>query len=305
VEQTSKFCQVCHKQTLWGRPATNHILHLLITLFLCGLRIPTSILASIKIGGWRCQSCGNQGGFVGRFLVPLAGVGVLLIALVMVPIIAIGMVGAAASAARKAAPQPQPQVASKPNIGKGYNQGKNDLEGRTDQTPKEPIIAAAKEALRSHLKGQVTIDELAEVRIIEAGKSWFVSGKYQSPVDNRRDYTSIIIRKDGQFAAGNLMLDDDVVMDKILSDGSVAVTPAPPVVTPEPPVLTPTIPEPAKAPEPKARTWTSADGKFTVEAEFGGAIGSKVTLRKTDGSVITLDADKLSDADREWIGKRK
>jgi hypothetical protein len=59
------------------------------------------------------------------------------------------------------------------------------------------------------------------------GKSRVVSGKYQSPVDNRRDYTSIIIRKDGQFEAGNLMLDDDVVMDKILSDGSVAVTPAP------------------------------------------------------------------------------
>jgi SLA1 homology domain 1, SHD1 len=152
---------------------------------------------------------------------------------------------------------------------------------------------------------------LAEVRILEAGKSWVVSGKYQSPVDNRRDYTSIIIRKDGQFAAGNLLLDDNVVMDKILSNGSVAVaeqpaksvTPEP--TMPEPTMPEPTIPEPAKVPESTTRTWTSADGKFTVEAEFGGAIGSKVTLRKADGSVITLDADKLSDADREWIGKRK
>jgi hypothetical protein len=94
----------------------------------------------------------------------LAGVGVLLIALCIVPIVAIGMMGAAASASRARAPQPQPECVAKPNIGKGYNQGKNDLEGHTDQTPKkEPIIAAAKEALRSHLKGQVTIDEMTEV----------------------------------------------------------------------------------------------------------------------------------------------
>lgn len=40
------------------RPATNHLLHFFITFLTCGLWLVVWILASIKIGGWRCTRCG-------------------------------------------------------------------------------------------------------------------------------------------------------------------------------------------------------------------------------------------------------
>ncbi len=72
-------------------------------------------------------------------------------------------------------------------------------------------------------------------------------------------------------------------------------------IKPEKPETTPIAdPNPAST----ARTWTSADGKFTTEAEFAGSMAGKVKLRKADGTTVTLEADKLSEADREWIKKR-
>lgn len=70
MDQTSKFCPVCQKRTLWARPGTNHILHLLLTIFLCGFWLPVWLLASIRIGGWRCQTCGYKGSLASRFLAP-------------------------------------------------------------------------------------------------------------------------------------------------------------------------------------------------------------------------------------------
>jgi len=61
MDQTCKFCPQCQKQTLWARPGTNHILHLLMAILTCGLWLPIWIVASIRIGGWRCQSCGSDG----------------------------------------------------------------------------------------------------------------------------------------------------------------------------------------------------------------------------------------------------
>jgi len=52
------------------------------------------------------------------------------------------------------------------------------------------------------------------------------------------------------------------------------------------------------------RKWTSADGKFSTEAEFRGSIGGKVKLRKPDGVVLTVDEQVLSDDDRERIRNR-
>ena len=59
VEQTQKHCPQCNQYTLHARPGTNHLLHLIVTVFLCGAWIPIWILSSLKIGGWRCQSCGK------------------------------------------------------------------------------------------------------------------------------------------------------------------------------------------------------------------------------------------------------
>ena len=54
----------------------------------------------------------------------------------------------------------------------------------------------------------------------------------------------------------------------------------------------------------ETRKWTSADGKFSVDASFAGQIGAKVKLKKPDGKTIELDAAALSDADREWLANR-
>lgn len=51
----------------------------------------------------------------------------------------------------------------------------------------------------------------------------------------------------------------------------------------------------------RTRTWSTADGKFTVEAEFAGKAFDRVKLRKADGSEIWVDLGTLCEADREWV----
>lgn len=52
---------------------------------------------------------------------------------------------------------------------------------------------------------------------------------------------------------------------------------------------------------PEIRTWTDASGQFTIEAAFIRAKSSIVTLRKRDGSEITIPFKTLSDQDRRWL----
>jgi WD40 repeat protein len=60
--------------------------------------------------------------------------------------------------------------------------------------------------------------------------------------------------------------------------------------------------QPAKAAaKPVPRTWTSADGRFTVEAEFVAAAGDKITLKKQAGGQVEIPLAKLSKADREYV----
>jgi len=81
-----------------------------------------------------------------------------------------------------------------------------------------------------------------------------------------------------------------------------------PVVVQPPQVFAPPTPaevvSPMPEPAPFGRTWTSADGKFSTTAEFAGAIGDQVKLRKSDGTVVTLKREQLSDADRLWLYER-
>lgn len=62
MEQTQKNCKKCQSRELHARPGTSHVLHLLITVLLCGFWIPIWILSALKIGGWRCQKCGSTEG---------------------------------------------------------------------------------------------------------------------------------------------------------------------------------------------------------------------------------------------------
>ena len=84
----------------------------------------------------------------------------------------------------------------------------------------------------------------------------------------------------------------------ITADGGVTLVPPPAEKLPESPTDSPI------KPESNVRTWTSADGKFKTEAEFQGSIAGKVKLRKTDGTIITIESYKLSEADQEWIRRR-
>lgn len=52
------------------------------------------------------------------------------------------------------------------------------------------------------------------------------------------------------------------------------------------------------------RTWSSRSGDFKVEAEFAGAIGNLVRLRKRSGQVITVRRDQLSPKDLAYIAAR-
>jgi DNA-directed RNA polymerase subunit RPC12/RpoP len=60
MDQNSRFCASCSRQVLATRPATNHLLHFFVSLFTLGLWVPVWILTSIKVGGWRCQTCGRK-----------------------------------------------------------------------------------------------------------------------------------------------------------------------------------------------------------------------------------------------------
>ncbi len=181
-------------------------------------------------------------------------------------------------------PSPTDDMAT---IGRGYNRGENDLEGRPDSTPREPIIQAAEVVLKKYLKGHVQVSGTPTVKILESEKSWVVSGQYDSSIDARNDFTSIVERvSKTKYEAGFLMLDDDIVLDKIRSRPTITRTPRP-------------KPEPAPV-----RTWTSTSGKFSIEAAFVSKAGDKVKLKKADGTIITVEAEKLSEDDQEWIKNR-
>jgi hypothetical protein len=57
--------------------------------------------------------------------------------------------------------------------------------------------------------------------------------------------------------------------------------------------------------ESQARTWKSADGMFSVEAEFVDATASEVTLKKADGKVIRVPLAKLSADDQAFVASEK
>jgi hypothetical protein len=53
-------------------------------------------------------------------------------------------------------------------------------------------------------------------------------------------------------------------------------------------------------PPAEIRTWTSADGHFTVEAELVEVVKGTVKLRKANGTILNVPLEKISKADREY-----
>jgi hypothetical protein len=52
------------------------------------------------------------------------------------------------------------------------------------------------------------------------------------------------------------------------------------------------------------RTWTSANGKFSVEATFVEMKGSEVRLKKAD-SEFKVEKSKLSAEDQKWLDENQ
>jgi hypothetical protein len=53
----------------------------------------------------------------------------------------------------------------------------------------------------------------------------------------------------------------------------------------------------------RTRTWTSGDGRFSVDAKFVKSNPTTVTLEKSDGSIVHVPLERLCDEDREFIKK--
>lgn len=61
-EQASIKCRVCDRPTLHARKKCSHLIHALVSLFLCGLWIPVWLVADhlAAKSDWRCQTCGTS-----------------------------------------------------------------------------------------------------------------------------------------------------------------------------------------------------------------------------------------------------
>ena len=53
------------------------------------------------------------------------------------------------------------------------------------------------------------------------------------------------------------------------------------------------------------RTWTTADGKYTVEAKFIKYAAGTLTLEKKDGTTVDVELDRLCPEDQDFIKERK
>jgi hypothetical protein len=53
------------------------------------------------------------------------------------------------------------------------------------------------------------------------------------------------------------------------------------------------------------RVWTDSTGAYHIQARFRGINNGKVSLERSDGKVIEISLEKLSDADRRFIGEDK
>jgi len=59
-ERKSGYCRSCKTRSVVFRPGTSHLLHLLLSIITAGIWLIVWLLAAIKIGGWRCSTCGSR-----------------------------------------------------------------------------------------------------------------------------------------------------------------------------------------------------------------------------------------------------
>ena len=60
-EESSGYCPECRRSVLIRRQVPNHLVHALVTFFLCGLWLPVWIWVALFGGSrWRCTHCGRK-----------------------------------------------------------------------------------------------------------------------------------------------------------------------------------------------------------------------------------------------------
>lgn len=56
----SMYCSTCNQQVAATAPRANHVLHLLISVLLCGFWVPVWLLCALFPGAARCNVCGSM-----------------------------------------------------------------------------------------------------------------------------------------------------------------------------------------------------------------------------------------------------
>ncbi len=225
IDKSHKYCSRCQRSQMHFRKGTNHILHLLLTVLMCGWWLPVWLLMIIKVGGWQCETCGYRGH-------PLIRYGIPAMSLCFLAVSCTTVWTSMDTARTPAKPRPQPAAPS----------------SRVETPPVVPDTP-------------------------------------KPPTDSPGDVLDAVPPE----------TDPEPEPDTAPVDST-------PVNEPDPPPAS--VDDPVIEPEPRWRTWTSADGQYTVEAEFVSFAMGDVKLRKKDGKTITLKMKQLSEADQEWIRKK-
>src|SRR5262245_52252367 len=75
--ESSGWCKNCDCQVMIRKETANHLIHALVTLFLCGFWLPFWILVWLSEGPYRCTRCGATvnvpGSSIGKVFIGLLG----------------------------------------------------------------------------------------------------------------------------------------------------------------------------------------------------------------------------------------
>ncbi len=319
IDQSHKYCRCCQRSQMHFRKGTNHILHLLLTVFMCGWWLPVWLLLAVKVGGWQCETCGYRGHPFIRFGIPMVSL-CFLAASCTVVWNSIDTVNTTAK------PRSRPTALS-PRV---------ETPVAVPDTPETP--ATVNHVTLGNYNEIQMGDSLA--RVVELLGS---GGEEMSRLELPGvPVTFIRMWQAPGFMGGNcnITFQGGVVCMKAQFGLKGPATSRPSAATPtDTPVVEPSVtpdpepepepeliikvhppelgiprweptpepepePVPTPEPEPEWRTWTSADDQYTVEAEFISFAMGDVKLRTKNGKTITLKMKKLSWTDQEWIRKR-
>ena len=60
IEQKQGYCPHCQRSVLATRNGCNHLIHAIVTIFLCGFWIPIWMIAWLQVGPFLCPECGSK-----------------------------------------------------------------------------------------------------------------------------------------------------------------------------------------------------------------------------------------------------